>query len=56
MTEFVALRPKTYSYLMDDTHVTKKAKRTKKCVIKRVLKFNDYKDCLLKNEILLKSQ
>ena len=29
-TEFVALRPKTYSYLMDDTHVTKKAKGTKK--------------------------
>ena len=56
MTEFIALRPKTYSYLMDDTHVTKKAKGTKKCVMKRVLKFNDYKDCLLNNEIILKSQ
>ena len=56
MTEFVAPRTKTYSYLMDDTHVTKRAKGTKKCVIKRVLKFNDYKDCLLNNEILLKSQ
>ena len=56
MTEFVALRPKTYSYLMYDTHVTKKAKRTKKCVIKRRLKFNDFKDCLLNNEIVLKSQ
>ena len=42
MTEFVALRPKTYSYLMK--------------VIKRKLKFNDYKDCLLKNEIVSKSQ
>ena len=44
---------------MDDsgTHVTKKkAKRTKKCLIKKVLKFNDYKDCLLNNEIILKSQ
>ena len=59
MTEFVALRPKTYSYLMDDngTQVTKKnAKGTNKCVIKRVLKFNDCKDCLLNNKIILKSQ
>ena len=59
MTEFVALRPKTYSYLKEDDgkHVTeKKAKGTKKCVMKRILKFNDYKDCLLNNEIILKSQ
>ena len=56
MTEFVARRPKTYSYVMDNTQVTKKAKGTKKCVIKRRLKFNDYKACLLNNEILLKSQ
>ena len=34
----------------------KKVKRTKKCVIKRRLKFNDYEDCLLSNEIILKSQ
>ena len=56
MMEFVALRPKTYSYLMDDSWSDKKAKVTKKCVIKRRLKFNDYKDCLLNNEIILKSQ
>ena len=36
--------------------VIKKLKGTKKCVIKRRLKFNDYKDCLLKNEIVSKSQ
>ena len=53
MTEFAALRPKTYSYLMDDGISGKKAKGTKKCVIKRILKF---KDCLLNNEIVLKSQ
>ena len=51
MTEFVALRPKTYSYLMDDGWSNKKAKGTKKFVIKQRLKFNDYKDCLLDNEI-----
>ena len=33
MTEFVASRPKTYSYLMDDGGSDKKAKGTKKCVI-----------------------
>ena len=51
MTELVALRPKTYSYLMDDGWKDKKAKGTKKCVIKGRLKFNDYKNCLLNNEI-----
>ena len=34
----------------------KKAKGTKKCVIKRVLKFNVYEDCLLNNKVILKSQ
>ena len=56
MTEFVALRPKTYSYLMDDGWSIKKAKGTKKCIIKERLKFSDYKDCLLNNKIILKSQ
>ena len=56
MTEFDALRPRTYSYLMDDVNSNKKAKGTKKCVIKRILKFNDYKNCLLNNEIILKSE
>ena len=56
MTEFVALRPKTYSYLTDDCAEDKKAKGKKKCVIKRRLKFSDYKDCILNNEIMLKSQ
>ena len=56
MTEFAALRPKTYSYLMDDGWSDKKAEGAKKCVIKRRLKFNDYEDCLLNNEIVLKPQ
>ena len=34
----------------------KKAKGTKKCVIKRMIKFNDYKNCWLKDEVILKSQ
>ena len=56
MKEFVALRPKTYSYLTDDCKEDKKAKGTKKCTIKRELKFNDYKDCLLNDNVVLKSQ
>ena len=56
MIEFVALRPKTYSYLMDGDSEHKKAKGTNECVIKRRLKFNNYKDCLFKNKIILKSQ
>ena len=56
MIKFAAFRPKTYYYLVDDGNSNKKAKGTKKCVIKRRLKFNDYKDCLLNNEIILKSQ
>ena len=56
MTEFAALRTKAYSYLIDDGNNDKKAKGTKKCVIKGILKFNDYKDCLFKNEIISKSQ
>ena len=56
ITEFVALRPKTYSYLTDDFKEDKKAKGTENCVIKRELKFNDYKDCLLNDKVVLKSQ
>ena len=56
MIEFVALRPKTYLYLTDDCKEDKKAKGTKKCVIKRMLKFYDYKDCLLNNNVLKSQQ
>ena len=43
ITEFVTLRPQTYSFLTDDGKDDKKAKGTKKCVIKKMIKFNDYK-------------
>ena len=46
MVEFAALRPKTYSYLRDYNDENKKAKGTKKCVVKRKLKFEDYNHCL----------
>ena len=56
MREFISLRPKTYAYLMDDNSEVKKAKCAKTCVIKKQFRFNDYKDCLLNNKIVLKSQ
>ena len=56
ITEFVALRPKSYSYLTDDCEEDKKAKGTKKCVIKRMIKFDDCKNCLLNGEVILKPQ
>ena len=56
MTEFITLRPKAYTYLTDDGKEDKKAKGTKKCVIKRIIKFDDYKKCLLNGEVILESQ
>ena len=56
ITEFVALKPKTYPYLTDDCKEDKKAKRIKKYVIKIMIKFDDYKNCLLNSEVILKSQ
>ena len=54
--EFVTLRPKIYSYLTDDGKEDKNAKGTRKYVIKRMIKFDDYKKCLLNGEVILKSQ
>ena len=64
ITEFVALRPKTYSYTTDEFIEMKKAKGTKKylikkmlkCIIKKMFKFEDYQKCLFSNESMLKSQ
>ena len=42
--------------MTDDSKEDKKAKGTKKCVIKRMIKFNVYKNYLLKYEVILKSQ
>ena len=68
ITEFVLLRPKTYSYMTDEFIEMKKAKGTKKCVIKKMLRFEDvsrlmfhvssfkFEKCLFGNESMLKSQ
>ena len=56
MKEFCVLTAKTYSYLMDDDSDVKNSKGTKKCVIKRGIMFENYKDCLFNDKIMLKSQ
>ena len=56
ITEFTALRPKAYSYKLDDFTELKKAKGTKKCVVKKMLRFDDYKNCLFTNSKVLRPQ
>ena len=41
---------------MDDDSEVKKSKGTKNCIIKRMLMFKNYKNCLLNDRTLLKSQ
>ena len=46
MTEFVALKPKVYSYKKLDGSEDKKCEGIKKCIVKKTLTFEDYKTCL----------
>ena len=56
MIEFVALRPKLYSYKKLDGLEDKKCKGIKKCVVKKTLTFEDYKTCLFSNSTEYRSQ
>ena len=47
MTKFVSLRPKLYSYKKLDGSKDKKCKG--KCVVKKTLMFEDYKNCLFED-------
>ena len=47
MTEFVALRPKSYDYRKQDNKKDKKYKGIKKCAAKKTISFYDYKNCFL---------
>ena len=52
ITKFVGLRSKTYSYLKDNNDEGKKKKGAKGCVVKRKLKFKDYKNWLKSSQII----
>ena len=65
MTEFCALTAKAYSFLLDDYNdgdyeknkiINKKAKGTKKCIVKREITFKNFVDALFKDRVLIKSQ
>ena len=51
MKEFVGSRAKAYSYLKGSNDADKKNKRQKRCVTKRKLKLEDYKNCLAAAQI-----
>ena len=56
MTEFVALRPKLYSYRKLDGAEDKRCKRIKTCVVKKPLIFEDYENCLFNPTDVYRSQ
>ena len=56
MTEFFTLRPKLYSYRVLDGTENKKCKGIKKCIVKKIFTFEDYKNCLLKSDTVYRSQ
>ena len=56
LTEFVALRPKLYSYKKLDGVEDKKCKGIKKCVVKKTLTFEDYNTCLFSDSTEYRSQ
>ena len=46
ITEFITLRAKAYAYLKKDGSENKRAKGTKKCIIKREIMFENYREPL----------
>ena len=56
MKEFCTLSAKTYTYLIDDDSENKKAKGIKRCVVKRRLMLENYKDSLFNNKTTMRSQ
>ena len=56
MTEFCALRAKSYAFKLDDDTEMKKAKGTKKCIVKREITFKNYADTLFNDEVIRSQQ
>ena len=56
MKEFITHGAKTYAFTYDEDKIKKKAKRTKKCLIKHKLTIDSYKDALFKNKTIMTSQ
>ena len=56
MTEFCALRTKAYAYKLNNDTEMKKAKGTKKCIVKREITYKNYADALFSDEVMIRSQ
>ena len=56
MTEFITLKPKLYFYRKLDGVEDKKCKGIKKCVVKKTLTFEDYKNCLFNPDAIYRLQ
>ena len=56
ITEIIAVRPKTYAYQIDDDEEVKKAKGTKKYVIKKSLNLMIYNEIVIKSQRRFKSE
>lgn len=57
MIEFIGLRSKMYTYRMHEkSKVIKKAKGVKKHVLKNTISFEDYKECINENCVVVTSQ
>ena len=50
ITKFVGLRPKLYSFKVEESSTTRKCKGIKKNVVKKQIEFEDYVDCLFSNK------
>ena len=55
MKEFISLRPKMYSYRVEESE-PKKCKGIKKCVVKKTITSEDYKRCLFEGRVIHRSQ
>ena len=55
ITHFVGLRPKLYSFKVEDSNTTKKCKGIKKNFVKKGINFEDYVECLFSGEKQMRS-
>ena len=55
MKEFITLRPKMYAYKVGSSE-SKKCKGIKKCMVKKTISCEDYKNCLFSRETSYRSQ
>ena len=56
MIELCFPMTKIYAFVTDNDTEIKRAKGTKKCVIKHMLTFENYKESVLRNKTILRSQ